>query len=258
LETRADPSRVGLALHSAAASADGADRATARKMLEIEEVPTMKPTTEFAILQELASGYGAGHVSLWGAAAAALQALMDRVQCSRVSLWAFDLDGGRRALQCFASKRNGEALKTDSTILFEDQYRDYFAALVETGVFVANDARIEPSLIAMRGVFLERHRIGALMDVAVTINGRAYGIVCCEQIPGPRQWRPEDIASARSAVSRAALLLAADPSIDLETIHSVAIEPFQERRLRVMPFLGYERRAQCASAHRSQVRSRAE
>lgn len=189
-------------------------------------------------------------MSLWDAAPEALQALMDRLQCSRVSLWKFDLDDGTRALRCFASKRTGEVLLADTTTLSEDQYHNYFAALIQTGVFVANDVLSERRLTLTRRIFLKQHGIGALLDVAVTINGRAYGIVCCEQIPGPREWRPEDIASARIAVSRAALLIAADPSVELDALHSVAIERFVERRIQTLHYLGHDRRA----ARRPEVR----
>ena len=184
------------------------------------------PSSDHAILQALASAYSAGQATLWEAAAAALQALMDRVKCSRVSLWRFDLDSGSRTLRCFAAKRDGELLLPDHTRLSESQYGDYFAALIKTGVFVTNDAGTEPRLAAMRGPFLAEHGIGALLDIAVTINGRAYGIVCCEQIPGPHDWQPATVAAARAAVSRAMLLIAADRSVDLAAIRSVAIEPF--------------------------------
>ena len=180
---------------------------------------------DLAPLQAIASAFSAGQISLWEAAGDVLQALIDRLQCSRVSLWGFDLEGGQRALRCVVFKRAHEGLKCDATLLREDQYRDYFAALIRTGVFVADDMRNEPALTAMRGPFLDSHQIGALLDVAITINGRAYGIVCCEQIPGPRHWRPDDIAAARAAVSRAALLIASEPSVAFEAIASVALEP---------------------------------
>ena len=183
------------------------------------------PPGDLAPLQAIASAFSAGQIDLWEAAGEVLQALMDRLQCSRVSLWGFELEGGQRALRCVVFKRAHEDLKCDATLLHEDQYRDYFAALIRTGVFVADDMRKEPALAAMRGSFLDGHHIGALLDVAVTINGRAYGIVCCEQIPGPRHWLSEDIVAARAAVSRAALLIASEPSVPFEAIASVALEP---------------------------------
>ena len=181
--------------------------------------------SDFAPLQAIASAFSAGHISLWQAAGEVLQALMDKLQCSRVSLWGFELEGGQRLLRCVAFKLAHEDLKCDATLLHEGQYRDYFAALIRTGVFVSDDMRNEPALMAMRMAFLDANHIGALLDVAVTINGRAYGIVCCEQIPGPRRWLPEDIAAVRAAVSRAALLVACEPSVAFETIASVPIKP---------------------------------
>ena len=181
--------------------------------------------SDLAPLQAIASAFSAGQISLWEATGEVLQALMDRLQCSRVSLWGFELEGGQRVLRCVAFKLAHQGLTCDATLLREDQYRDYFSALIRTGVFVADDMRNEPALAAMRTPFLDAHHIGALLDVAVTINGRAYGIVCCEQIPGPRHWLPDDIAAARAAVSRAALLIASEPSVAFEAIASVALEP---------------------------------
>ena len=181
--------------------------------------------SDLAPLQAIASAFSAGQISLWEATGEVLQALMDRLQCSRVSLWGFELEGGQRVLRCVAFKLAHQGLTCDATLLREDQYRDYFSALIRTGVFVADDMRNEPALAAMRTPFLDAHQIGALLDVAVTINGRAYGIVCCEQIPGPRHWLPDDIAAARAAVSRAALLIASEPSVTFEAIVSVALEP---------------------------------
>ena len=181
--------------------------------------------SDLAPLQAIASAFSAGQLTLWEATEQALQALIDRVRCSRVSLWGFDLEGGFKALRCVAVKLANRPLVPDATVLYEDQYRDYFTGLIQNGVFVANDTRCHPSLVEMRGAFLDSHRIGALLDVAVTINGRAYGIVCCEQIPGPRNWTADDIAAARAAVSRAALLIASEPSVKIEAIHSVRIEP---------------------------------
>lgn len=182
-------------------------------------------TSDFAPLQAIASAFSAGQISLWEAAGEVLQALMDKLQCSRVSLWGFELEGGQRLLRCVVFKLAREDLKCDATLLHEDQYRDYFAALIRTGVFVTDDMRNEPALVAMRMPYLDANHIGALLDVAVTINGRAYGIVCCEQIPGPRHWLPEDIAAARAAVARAALLIASEPSVAFEAIASLAIAP---------------------------------
>ena len=202
---------------------------------------TSQPS-DLAPLQTIASAFAAGQLSLWDAAAQTLQALIDRVRCSRVSLWGFDSQGGSRFLRCVAFKQANEALVADDTLLCEDQYRDYFAALIQNGIFVANDTRCEPSLVAMRGAFLDSHRIGAMLDIAVTINGRAYGIVCCEQIPGPREWSPEDIAAARALVARAALLLACDPSVKIEAMQSLPIAPLDSAGAATAGRRGNERR----------------
>jgi len=90
---------------------------------------------------------------------------------------------------------------------------------------VSNDAMSDPRLLAMRGVYLKGNNISALLDIPVTINGRAYGIVCCEQVGAPYRWLPAQVLAARQSVTRAGPLLAREPSIRLDEIESMAIEP---------------------------------
>jgi GAF domain-containing protein len=179
-----------------------------------------------AILRSIAAVYGGGLKSVDQATAEALEGLMREIGCARISLWRFERQTGSRGLRCFVSKLRGQSTVEDSTLLREDQYREYYKALVCGAVFVSNDAMSDARLLAMRGVYLKLHNISALLDVPVTINGRAYGIVCCEQVGAPYRWLPAQILAARESVTRAGLLLAREPSIRLGDIESMPIEPF--------------------------------
>ena len=179
-----------------------------------------------AILRSIAAVYGGGLKSVDQATSDALEGLMREIGCARISLWRFERDAGSRGLRCFVAKLSGQAPVEDSTLLREEQYREYYKALVSGAVFVSNDAVMDQRLLAMRGVYLKVNNISALLDIPVTINGRAYGIVCCEQLGAPYRWSPSQVLAARESVTRAGLLLAREPSIRLGQIESMAIEPF--------------------------------
>ncbi len=185
-----------------------------------------RKTSNKTILQSIASAYGAGQKTVSQAIADALEASMQSIGCARVSLWRFERHGGSRGLRCFVAKLSGQPPTEDSTLLAEDQYRSYYAALVQRSAFVSDDAMHDPRLLAMRGGYLQQHGISALLDIPVTINGRAYGIVCCEQLDTPYRWLPQQIRTARESVTRAGLLLAQEPTIRLDTLESMPIEPF--------------------------------
>jgi GAF domain-containing protein len=178
-----------------------------------------------ALLQAIALAYGSGDKTLQQATDEALEALIGAVGCDRVSLWRFEAQPHERGLRCFVSKVAGQPSRHESTLLLEAQYREYFAALVANGMFVTADAMNEPALVAMRGAYLLANGIVALLDVPVLINGRAYGIVCCEKRGGRQHWSAHDTRVARETVVRAGLLIATRSILKLDTIESVPMAP---------------------------------
>lgn len=102
-----------------------------------------------AILRSIAAVYGGGLKSVDQATADALEGLMREIGCSRISLWRFERHAGSRGLRCFVAKCAGQALVEDATLLHEEQYREYYKALVSGAVFVSNDAVTDPRLLAM-------------------------------------------------------------------------------------------------------------
>ena len=178
------------------------------------------------ILRAIASAYSGGLKTPTEAISDALQALIEEVGCSRVSLWRFESQAGGRALRCFVWKLAGLGSVPDATLLEENQYREYFSELVRSGVFVSNDAMADSRLRAMRGPYLQVHSISALLDIPITINGRSYGIVCCEQIRAQQLWTAKQVSAARATVTRAGLLVARELETRLSEIESVPLAPF--------------------------------
>jgi GAF domain-containing protein len=165
------------------------------------------PDLDTPRLQEILSQFYAGRISRNEARSAVIDVVLARLGCARVSMWKFDGDQGDLNLLCFASKSAGGALDVTEHRLAQGEYRDYFNALIERGTFASPDAMNDPALQAMRESYLLAHNVTALLDVAFTLNGRAYGMICCEEIGAARAWRPGDILALRAIATRLALLM---------------------------------------------------
>lgn len=166
-------------------------------------------------LQDISAAFVSGSINRNQGRAAVIQVVFDRIQCSRVSLWRFDGEPGALSLLCFASRSVGGELDTQEQRLTAAEYREYFNELVNTGTYVAHDAWADPHLQTMRQNYLVPHQVRAMLDAAFLVNGRAYGMVCCEQTDALRTWRPTEVAALRAIVSKLAMLMAGagDPAL---------------------------------------------
>lgn len=162
-------------------------------------------------LQELLSQFYAGRIDRNAARSGVIDIVMARVGCARVSMWKFDGDAGDLKLLCFAAKAAGGELDVTERRLEQDEYRDYFNALIERGIFISADAMHDPALQAMRESYLLPNHVTALLDAAFMLNGRAYGMLCCEETGSTRAWSAGDVAALRAIVTRLALLMSAAP-----------------------------------------------
>ena len=103
----------------------------------------------------------------------------------------------------------------------QSEYREYFNALIERGTFVSSDAMNDPALEGMRTSYLVANNVCSLLDAAFMLNGRTYGMVCCEETAAPRDWRAGDVVALRAIVTRLALLMSGAPESVLWTTPSL-------------------------------------
>jgi GAF domain-containing protein len=183
------------------------------------------PAAELSQLQDIASAFYAGKVTRDEARSGVIDVIFGRLHCSRVSLWRFDGEAGDLSLLCFASKAAGGVLDTTPGQLRESEYRDYFDSLVGTGMFVSVDAMADPLLQPMRDNYLVPYHVQSLLDAAFMVNGRAYGMVCCEQTDRVRRWRTDEVLALRAMVSKLALLMAGAADLALWSSPSLPMLP---------------------------------
>lgn len=124
---------------------------------------------------------------------AVLGLLRQRLACSRVSLWRFDGSAPALRLICRASLSEAGEDELLGQTLEQGQFQLYFAQLAREGVFACADTAQEPTLAALQAVYLQPQGVRALMDVSFAVNGRLYGVLCCEQQGVARAWTRREI-----------------------------------------------------------------
>ena len=179
-----------------------------------------------AQLHDIGSALYSGKIQRDATRAAVIDAIVEQLGCTRVSLWRFDSAADGLSLLCFASKQAGGELVTTESRLLEVEYRAYFDVLVRTGMYVCDDAMADPHLEPMRENYLRANHVRSMLDAAIMVNGRAYGMVCCEQADAVRHWRAEEIAVLRAIVAKLALLMASAGDPALWGSSSLPMAPF--------------------------------
>ena len=162
---------------------------------------------EWSLLQQIATAFYADEMTRDAARSAVIDVVFGRPKRSRVSLWRFDGEPGLSRLLCFAAKFSGQARVTRQRALLGQKYSAYFDALVRSGRYASADAMSDANLAPMRASYLVPNRVHSMLDAAFMVNGRAFGMVCCEQTDALRAWRTDEIADLRAIVAKLAMLM---------------------------------------------------
>lgn len=188
------------------------------------------PLAEWSLLQQIATSFYADEITRDAARSAVIDVIFGRLKCSRISLWRFDGEPGALRLLCFASKASGQALLTSERDLLEHEYSDYFNGLVRSGIYASLDALSDANLAPMRASYLLPHGVRSTLDAAFMVNGRVFGMVCCEQTDAIRAWRSDEIADLRAIVAKLAMLMVSARDEVLWATPSRAMQPMRPAR----------------------------
>jgi GAF domain-containing protein len=179
-------------------------------------------------LQAYLGEFYAGRLDRHAVRSVVMDLILARIGCQRVSMWKFEGAPGKLSLLCFAAKTAGGELDVGETRLAQSEYQDYFNALIERGIFVSSDAFNAPALQPMRESYLVPNNVLSMLDAAFMLNGRAYGMVCCEETKTRRDWRVADVSALRAIVARLALIMSGAPESVLWTTPSLPAQALAE------------------------------
>ncbi|RQP22174.1 GAF domain-containing protein [Piscinibacter terrae] len=129
-----------------------------------------------------------------------VSAIQGHFRCSRVSYWYLYGEPGDRVLECVVSSGVEADTHAPGQRFLESAAPDYIQALIGARMYVCEDTLTDPNFASLRERYLKPNASRALLDAALSANGKMIGVLCLEQVGGPRKWtRPEVMAALRIA-----------------------------------------------------------
>lgn len=114
----------------------------------------------------------------------------DTLDVGRVSIWHMPSDGSM--LVCDDLYCKTEKTHTEGSVLYQQDFPNYFAALQRGEVIVANDAQNDPLTSDFAESYLKPQGILSMLDIPIIQEGKVVGVVCHEHLDTPKEWQPEE------------------------------------------------------------------
>ncbi len=143
------------------------------------------------------------------------------LQVERASIWLFTKDQTSITLiDLFESSSHRHSAEM---ILKSAQYPTYFRSLVnEERAIAAHDAHKDPRTREFARTYLSPLNIGAMLDAPIRQKGQVVGVLCTEQIGGPRRWTIYEEQLTSSLATMATLAMEAAERREVEQALRIA------------------------------------
>lgn len=105
---------------------------------------------------------------------------------TRVNAWLFDTK--KTQIQCIGNFDARENKLVPQTALPRLAMPLYFSLFETEKIIITRDAYTETKTAELYEYYLKPHGIQAMMDIPVRIEGEMIGIICFENVGGPRDW----------------------------------------------------------------------
>jgi two-component system cell cycle sensor histidine kinase/response regulator CckA len=133
------------------------------------------------------------------------EAAAHTLEVGRSSVWLLDAEQRQlRAVDSF-DRRTGE--HGDGMVLLARDHPAYFRALEDQRVVLAEDAREHFCTRTLRASYLEPHDVHSFLAAPIRVGNRWLGVLCHEQVGGPRRFTDEDASVAGSLSDFVALAI---------------------------------------------------
>jgi GAF domain-containing protein len=123
--------------------------------------------------------------------------LVEETGASRASLWVYPDPLLRDRIECLSLYDSADGSWTAGTVLSEDDFGPYFAAMRNDGMIVASDARRHPVTECFNEIYLGPLGICSLLDVGISVGGEPFGLFCCENTTDILEWTPAHVEYLR-------------------------------------------------------------
>lgn len=144
----------------------------------------------------------------WEAAAQAITAATAcTLRAERVSLWLYDQPQQPQSLLCVDLYQQTYNCHSQEDALNVADFPNYFKALQQERILIAQDALSDPRLSEFVDCYLKPLGITAMLDSPIRVGGEVVGVLCIEHVNSPRHWEAEDESFARSIADLVALAI---------------------------------------------------
>lgn len=114
----------------------------------------------------------------------------ENVNADLVSVWFFDEKNTQIECQCVYLRDSNEFAR--GLILRASDYPKYFKSIVEENIISAPDARNHPITSEFTDGYFKPNGIVSLLDFILHKDGKAVGVICCENRGEIRHWSKGD------------------------------------------------------------------
>ncbi|MBV1777092.1 GAF domain-containing protein [Burkholderiaceae bacterium DAT-1] len=121
-----------------------------------------------------------------------VRALVQESGSSRASIWWYSGEL-RDEIVCQTLFDTADNAWVDGAVLREDEYPEYFQAMLGDRRIVAPDARNHPACMCFNENFQEPLNIYSRVDMAIGDQDAELGILTCEMAGSPKIWTDTDV-----------------------------------------------------------------
>lgn len=172
-------------------------------------------------LQRLAQSDALNGGDFSQAARAITESSATLLEADRTSLWVFDRARHLLTLVDLYDRTSGS--HQADTALPASAFPVYSQALQDTErAIVATDAWTDPRTNEWRDAYLRPLNIGARLDAPIKHKGKLIGVLCNEQVGGPRLWSMQEECLASSMATLVTFALSAAERHDIEKALRIA------------------------------------
>jgi len=123
-----------------------------------------------------------------------LDSVLEGLQVNRAGIWLFDenLSG----IRCYLLTDATMEVASEELVLHRQDFPNYFSALDEDRVIVANDALAAQETREFAAGYLDVLGISSMLDTPIRHSGSTVGIICSEHRGPARTWNDDEVVFA--------------------------------------------------------------
>jgi PAS domain S-box-containing protein len=111
--------------------------------------------------------------------------IVETIEADRASIWLYNKE--KTSIVCQQLYVRSENTFYDGIEIFEKDFPEYFEALINDPIIVADNAETHPSTRCFKDAYLKPLGIKSMLDVPIWYKGSNLGVICIENLK-PRKW----------------------------------------------------------------------